>query len=241
MDSRKAERKIMVLGGSTSDTWWTEPSWLAPFATALNRNCPTLLFNGSVCGYHSGQEFLKVARDVPLIRPHIILSLSGINEFVGHHVASHPLFSSFEKSVAEFLSENVTAFDGYNAGPPHSTGGADVFLRHGRFMRMIAEEHDACFLQLLQPTLGTSAYNPNEDEASMLTAAGDHYLQTLTEFYTGVRSAINQPGYEHLLDVSDAYAGQRGLFVDLRHVNQQGNDLLASHIALALQLMGLID
>lgn len=232
LDSREAQYRIILLGGSTSDTWWSEENYLRPLSKRLNDAIgPTLLFNGGVCGYHSGQEFLKLCRDVPSIRPDVVLSLSGINEIVDHNVKGHPFFSTFMRDVGRFLTSFTSAFDNIDVGPSHSIDVSSVFLRHGRLMNVVAEEFNCKYLQILQPTLGRGDYSPKAFENEFIASAKDEYFDKLGKFYDEISAVVSKKGFEHVIDFSNIFVDEEGpLYKDLRHLNQQGNDILADKI-----------
>ena len=51
---------------------------------------------------------------------------------------------------------------------------------NGRMMRFIAEDLGASYLQVIQPTLGSSPYEMNAQEREWLDAEGSNYLSDLT-------------------------------------------------------------
>ena len=73
--------RVAVFGGSTSDTVFSQNTWVKGFHEALNKAWgPTVVFNGAVGGYNSHQELLKVVRDIEYLHPNLILTYNGANE-----------------------------------------------------------------------------------------------------------------------------------------------------------------
>ena len=79
--SDKAKKKIIILGGSTSDsnyTWFA--SWPEILASRLHEGGYDIqILNGAMCGYNIQQEFLKLIRDVLPLKPDLVIDVSGTN------------------------------------------------------------------------------------------------------------------------------------------------------------------
>ena len=102
-NSTKVRKRIVVLGGSTSDcgyntavTNWTE--WLE--IILRESGCSVEVLAGGIQGYASSQELLKLIRDVLILRPDLVISFSGINDATGmgmlvqYFFDNHILYSS---------------------------------------------------------------------------------------------------------------------------------------------------
>jgi|GEM_PF-1366721 len=102
--------KIVTLGGSTtdpilylddsrigSDNW---PKLLRDRCEAKQLAC--VIFNGGSGGFSSSQELLKLIRDVQPLKPDLVVSLNGINEwhFGEARVGRYPYLSKYQQNFA---------------------------------------------------------------------------------------------------------------------------------------------
>ena len=82
-DESKEFLKIMITGGSTTDdTFSNQRSWPSFLSEILNeRKISHIIYNVGIVGYNSSQELLKIIRDINILKPHIVISNSSINDF----------------------------------------------------------------------------------------------------------------------------------------------------------------
>ncbi len=241
--------KIMVLGGSTS-TWplgcWSKE--LGQKIVSMDTN--VIIFNGGNEGYTSSHELLKLIRDIPAIKPDIIISLSGINDLGKLHcVHEHPLIHRYQAYIADFLVDNNDAFSQWNTGLPYTDSSSDIWLRNIRQMNAIAQEENIPLITCLQPTMVYGNYKPEESELSLIDPiayrtlnTGKTYIQEVEFFYDNVRNEIklNPKSYSHIIDLTHAFEGKSLLFNDYRHQNNKGDKILANRIFEHLKLRKLI-
>ena len=231
LDPRKVKMRILTLGGSTTD--YREGCRWAKFLadTLTERGHSVMVFNGGCGGYNSHQELQKLYRDSPALMPTHVISLSGINDFVGWSVAKHPMINPYQSDIGFYLLNHASAFDAITLGLPNPMKAHEYWLRNGRTMRFIAEDLGANYLQVIQPTLGSSPYEMNAQEREWLDAEGSNYLSDLTVFYHKVRSAMKEARHSHLFDLSALFVDERDLYTDSRHTNDRGNQMIAEAIA----------
>ncbi|WP_424832217.1 SGNH/GDSL hydrolase family protein [Ruegeria sp.] len=232
---------ILTIGGSTTD--FGSARWPAFLGEILiSQGVNTVILNGGVAGYSSSQELIKVLRDLPSIKPDIVVSLSGINDFTwGHTRPEFPLLHSYQRRVAEYLCESTDAFDDWVGGIPHRSDKSEVWLRNIRLMRALCTDADAQILCCLQPTMVYGNYHHDEIErknllepfASKYMNDGDIYRDVAIDFYNSVRSHLqSQPDiYAHCCDLSFLFDGKVKLYRDYRHQNEAGDRVLAQAIA----------
>lgn len=72
---------ILISGGSTTDPAIIDHNWPIHFRDVLHeQGIRSRILISAVGGYNSGQELLKLLRDIDLTRPHVHISYSGANE-----------------------------------------------------------------------------------------------------------------------------------------------------------------
>ncbi len=238
---RKANFIVMALGGSTST--WPRCEWSKNLIPHLkNLYGATLVFNGGMSGYGSSQEMLKLLRDAPAVNPNLIVSLSGVNDFGFLHArATTPLIHRYYNSVATHLVEGTGAFERASFGLSYKIEPWQHWLRNTRMMRLMAEELGSTYVTFLQPTLVRGHVTPGAGEQRMLAApevkrslsrVPRNYEEEVHYFYDKVQEAIaaEPEKYSHIIDISDVFEGESGVYRDYRHQNTRGNKLIAKRM-----------
>lgn len=88
--------KIFLLGGSTTDQTAIFHNWPAPLTQRLGElGHDVIVFNGGVSSFGVAKELLKLIRDGLPLKPDLILTYNGVNEFESED--GYPFFSSWEK------------------------------------------------------------------------------------------------------------------------------------------------
>jgi Flp pilus assembly protein TadD/lysophospholipase L1-like esterase len=245
MNSNRANTKLMILGGSTSDclTGCRWPAFLARLANA--EVGPLLVMNGGCGGYSSNQELLKLLRDAPALRPDVVISLSGIND-IGFcwSMPQTPMIHPYQAKLAEFVVSTTRAFEQTTNGLPQTVTAHDHWLRNTRLMKAAAADLGAQYLAFLQPCVGVCDFSPDEKEKAMLNEvlegrARIGYLEDMRCFYEGVRARLAE--HPHVVDITDVFRGRTSVYADLRHPNDSGNELIARRVLDEIRARGWIE
>lgn len=239
---REAEFKIMVLGSST--TQFPKGQWPQFLAQVLtSRVGRTLIYNGATSGYHSSLELLKILRDAPGIRPNLIISFSGIADIGFLHARpTTPFMHRNTSSIANFLVGRSKAFNRAAFGVPEKIGPHEFWLRNTRLAQLVAAEYGVPYLCFLEPTLARGHLAPTPQESRlidspqmhrMLPNTGRPYKEEANLFYDAVQSLIREAPeqYRHIIDLSEVFEGESGVYRDFRHANQRGNKLIARRMS----------
>lgn len=225
-----ALNRVATFGGSTSD--YREGCRWARFLGELfaEHEPRSIVLNGGCGGYNSHQELQKLLRDAPVLKPTLVVCLSGINDYCGWSFRYQPFYNPFQVEIGQFLAYHTTAFDDFTLGLVAEQKPHEWWLRNGRLMKAIAGDIGAHYLQVLQPTMHSSPYIPLGAELAMWEEEKHGDLAALEDFYREVRASAGGPGYEHVLDLSQIFSGMSGLYRDQRHPNDEGNRMIASAI-----------
>ena len=117
--------RIMVLGGSTSSEVYYQQSWVGKLYEMLQeRGIPAVIFNGAHEANHVFHEINRMIRDIRVLQPDIVVSMSGVNDL-------KRIPNVFERDH----DENVFAY----------------WQRMESYMKLIAEAEGATFHAILQP------------------------------------------------------------------------------------------
>ena len=198
----------------------------------------TTLFNGGCASYHAGLELLKILRDAPAIKPHLILTLSGINDIdIGHSDPRWPLLNKAHFNLARDLCAQVTGLASFSSGLKHTSADWQNWLRHCSVMNAVAGALDAKFVAFLQPTMGSVKFMPNENEQEMIRTQADMcfihgqpYLEYTREYYDNIRSHLQNHECDFIVDISQIFNGMSDVFLEYRHPNSNGHRIIAEAI-----------
>ena len=120
-----AEKRIMVLGGSTSSEVFYPENWVSKLYHKLcAEGKRAIIYNGAHEANGVFQEFSRMVRDIHAIKPDIVISLSGYNDLAVPN-------NKFDKASGE------QAFD--------------YWKRIESYMKQISEAEGAIFYSVLQP------------------------------------------------------------------------------------------
>lgn len=101
--------RIAILGGSTSDISY-EGNWMRELYSLLeSQNLKPLLICAGISGYSTSQELIKLIRDVLPLKPHVVISLSGVNDmgFIQACSTLNPYIHPYQKSIGEFFTQKA--------------------------------------------------------------------------------------------------------------------------------------
>jgi hypothetical protein len=243
----KLERPIIVcLGGSTTEAFLsvktkvkdTEFVATGSWAEELSRTMETKGIRGTVIcsgtsGYRTGQDFLKLIRDILEIKPDIVISYGGVND-LGYRPDGHPLYYRrfFEylkrnelqrKLPTAFLFPNLVRLM-YKKTMPISEKSYDIYygvkstltadeymIRNWKMMNEICVIHDIDFYGILQPCVGSTEKTRGNDSFVTEKWKGrvidekkwDYSLSQLISGYDSVQQNISK--YKFMYDFSDIF------------------------------------
>lgn len=232
--------RLMTIGNSTS--LWPVSDWSRVMAERLKAQGHDIgLWHGAGKGNTSSQELLRVVRDAPAIGPRLIVSLSGICD-IGHLLNSknYPFAHKYIRRMLGLVQKHGLAEE-ITYGYPDPVSPAESWCRNQRMARVLAEDMGIPYLCFLQPVQGDGPYPMTAEEraffetkaAVVLKAIDKPYGQCVTEFYDEVRAilAADPDRHDHVIDITDAFAGTPGAYRDHRHQGPEGVARLAEVIA----------
>ena len=238
--------RVVVFGGSTSDSTLDPSPWVADFYEELKVEFgKVILFNGAVGGYNSHQELLKTIRDMHFLLPDLVISYNGANEiakgdqfqpFVSEYeleiskklVRSSQISFPYTLSAARILKgQNFLGLKGPFLGPPNFLSKHKQWVSNLSLMKAVAKQNGSMYHAFLQPVLGLGKYQPSERENEIL---GREW------------TAIHNPGfyipaiaetkkYEFMTDMTEALDGLKEVYFDDCHLKPYGNKVIADQVS----------
>lgn len=238
---------IATLGGSTTDpTTSNIKSWPEYLFNRISQmGIPVRIYCGGISSYFSGQETLKLIKDVLPIMPDIVISYSGINDNdfcqSGYGVKKHPYFTSYHERFMKFALDmankegyfrGVPIHEGVNKltlGIPNEKSAPEKWVDNERIIHAICQEFGISFYAFLQPCRDYGNYiNTGENGKKTYEENLQENIEKVTQWYKSAQEKIKDLDY--ITDLTSLFDGKKNIYYDYCHVFEKGNQLIASRI-----------
>lgn len=225
--------KIAILGGSTSDgILYPFKTW-GEFLYEDLREMGITIYNCGVSGYTSGQELLKLIRDVVPMKPDMILVYDGCNDL--NVDIKHPFSFAYLKTVFDFArghmeqDANIEYTQKLCEGVKSESDRFDQYLCNIRNMHAIASEHNIRFFGFCQPVLSCKKGITDEEKNILLSMPGGRVDFWVSDYFRGdLESGEDIP--EYLYDFTSIFDDVDNVYMDVCHVNEKGNRIIANRV-----------
>lgn len=204
--------KIVVLGNSTSNdgtfrgTCWPKLLYQKLIDSGINAS----VYNGAHCGNGVVEELLRLLRDVYVLKPDYVISMSG-----GSNSVNFPIENRFymehmrTKEEQDFRTE-------YFRGLQIEESNFEFWLRMERVMKATVETYGAKFLCYLQPM------KFGKPDMSLFEECNHH--DEKRDGYTFRKKASQNDFYKNLMELFD---NKDDMFIDACHYSEEGKAVLA--------------
>ena len=235
-DEEKGNYKIAVLGGSTTDgVMYPFKSWPELLHEKLGRENITI-YNCGIKGYTSGQELIKLIRDVLLLKPDMIITYDGFNE-LGFSDDHYPFAFDYIRKVFNFANshlEDTSSFVGDNKpkvclGVESRKDAFGNWLSNIQIMHAIAIEKGIRFYSFFQPML-SSKQGKSEKEMNMLLSMPTSQIDRMIKMSFREHMSRMQERPDYMYDLSHIFDEQSDIYMDVCHVWEKGNEIIAEEI-----------
>lgn len=229
--------KIAILGGSTTDgNMFPFKSWSELLYEKIHSDKVTI-YNGGVSGYTSGQELLKFVRDILPMKPDMVLVFDGFNDTCQENSA-HPYSFSYAREIYDYGSRNME--DEYVAQQIGTGLCEGINIKQTRFenwrnnmelIHTVAISKGIKFFSFLQPMLRSKNRSKKEDE--IFLSSRQFYekdLYVVEDFRDQIKNEENPKYNEYIYDLSDIFDETTDVYMDICHVNEKGNKIIADSI-----------
>lgn len=226
--------KIAVLGGSTTDgAAFPFKSWPQMLYEKLGKQGITI-YNGGVSGYTSGQELVKLIRDILSLKPNMIVVYDGFNEL--NTDTQYPFAFPYAKKVvnyaAEHLEEDIQGcYESIlSLGVQSKRNFFSNWLLNLKNMHAVSKENNIDYLAFCQPELSSKRGKTMQEKNMLLSApAGYSFTRKKEEFRNCIEKISKLPDY--IYDLSYIFDGESDIYMDSCHVWEKGNRIIAEEIA----------
>lgn len=230
--SKEEKYKIAILGGSTTDgELYAFKSWPEYLKERINKNNISI-YNYGVAGYGAGQEMLRLIRDILPQKPDLILAYNGYNDFCEYSYAGFRNLLNFKylASVMQFAGNHLKDSYGNDkqvyCGEETFSDNFSRWLTAVKIMYKLADLYHIPFIDFLQPML---CDKPNKSKEERLLCNFDvPYRITARGFRESFASLSDKQ--EYLVDLSDIFDDTYNIYMDICHVTEKGNKIIADKI-----------
>ncbi len=234
-------KKIIVLGGSTSDpSFGGYKSWPEYLHEILAKHqIAATLYNGAIAGYFSALELLKILRDCLQLSPDFIITFDGVNDAIQPMQPGHPMVHPygkntfdvmFEATVQNKINVNVNKqIKGVTYGCENSASRIDFWYSNLKIIKAVCKEFHIAFLPFLQPT---SLY------ATHSADTGDERSLAINSFYKEAAALAKTSGF--IIDATSVLEGNGKAYADYVHYTESGNKSIADFVFRYMHETGLI-
>lgn len=234
--NQRNDFRIAVLGDSTTDG--ASDVRIRPWAEIMyDRYCEDgiTIFNGGMSGYYSGQELIKLKRDMLKLRPDLIIVYDGYNDLM--QSVLHKKLGYLEELV-NLAGQYVIEADGRAlqqkkawAGIPSSQGPVDEWLENIECMHAIAANKKISFFSFMQPMLFTKKNLDRHSRTILQTMLfhgnNDKFMKYAKEFRSRAGEIVESHDYIH--DLTNIFDDE-DVYMDIIHVYEKGNEIIARRI-----------
>ncbi len=228
--------KIAVYGGSMSDEEkGGEMSWpRLVYFFLKDLGIDVTIYNGAVSGCNSAQELLKIVRDIPIIKPDIVISFSGVNDVNGGtYIPGFPFVNKYQRRMWENImglegsipdSMDMRGMNALCMGPENNKrSDYEIWLYHEKMMNAVCTAENIKFIGVLEPMISNKGYQIEEDLRLLLANCHveDAFFEGQKKLVSNVQGGLSL--YPYIFDMSDLFYGMTEMFRDITHCNYSGN------------------
>ena len=210
---------IIVLGGSTSAEVWSPENWVSKLYYKLcQNNIRTTIYNGAHEGNDIVQEILRLLRDGHVLKPDIVISLSGVNNLQYRRQVDNPFnvedFAIWFKSLT---SEGICCSGVYCKESLYSFWSRNVSL-----LKTISEFYGASFFGFLQPiNLSMEHMTLREKSIYEEERTSEEGIREFRQF------ACDNEDYINLMRL---FEHKEGMFFDCAHYTNMAHEIIANKV-----------
>ena len=202
--------KVMILGGSTSTEELFYPeTWMRKLYKKLNKlNLNCAFYIGASGSYSILHEFLRFLRDGHIIKPNVIISMSGLN------VTGNRFNNRF--NLDKQISDNE-----YITGLPSAENCYEYWLRIEKMFKLHTDSLNIKFFPFLQPMNG---WFPNASVVNRLVSEFEEDYEDCKDFCS---NANENDIYTNLIDL---FKNQPEMLIDNCHYTDKAADILSDKV-----------
>ena len=209
--------RILVLGGSTSSEQYHPENWISKLYYKLRQdNIKAVIYNGAHSGNDIVDEILRLLRDGYVLKPHIVISMSGVNNTSYKDCANQ--FNEINLiNWVQTLSPDST----YCSGVESDESLYSFWSRNVKILKLIAEFYGADFFGFLQP-MNITMSHMSLWEKSRYELEG--HAEASRDFMEHAKSCND---YRNLMQL---FEHQDEMYIDMAHYSGLAHEAIADKV-----------
>ncbi len=215
----KERIKILVLGGSTSSEEFYVENWVSKLYYKLRkRGIPTVIYNGAHAANDIVDELLRFLRDGNVLNPHIVISMSGVNNLYNK--------DGDNQFNPERMINWVKSYELYCSGVYSTESPYHFWVRNEKILKLVSEFYGAQFFCFLQP-INAVMRQMSLREKSLYEQ--ERRISGAVDFET---LAGDGKGYINLLDL---FEHQDDMYFDLCHYTSRAQERISEEVCAVIE------
>jgi len=248
----KTDRKICILtlGGSTTSAFGTrQASWSEKLSEILkSEKISHIIYCGGIDGYNASMELIKFIRDGIWLRPDIVINYSAANNIGYSACEDFPFVNSYQKKLFDNIIQcfKIEEKD-IDFGIAYPTENIfEYWYCQEKMIHAICREFHIVHRTFMQPLLfSKNSYQRSDGECAVLMGMlfdkrKKRYVHVMDcEAYPALldRDKLFREEGEKMaaeedwfFDFSHLFDGHDNVYIDMCHVYEKGNEILANAI-----------
>lgn len=241
-----AKHRFLILGGSTSDPTYTLfNSWGYYFYNMLKEKYQSdvVVYSGAVIGYTSAQVLLRMMRDGLILKPDIVISLSGAND--AHEESGYAMVSEYLQYVLGKLFSESDSKDPFGSWSQNDRRMQDTkscsfglqtwqdntgrWENNIRMTKAICSEFGILYYALLEPTSVVGKLKDTVISKLNALYLPEERVKVRRDFYLAAKDICKK--YSYIYDMSEVFEDVEGsVYFDHVHYTEYGHKVLAEKI-----------
>lgn len=232
-EENKKDYKIAILGSSTSEgVLYSFKSWPELLMEELGKTNITI-YNGGVSGYTSGQELIKMIRDILPLKPDMVIVYDGANDL--NVDTQYPFAFPYAMQIYDFAKEHLdeSLMDNrirmVSKGTKSAADRFEEYLSNIRNMHAVAVENNIKFFSFCHPALSCKKGKTLAEKNILLSMPSGQIDLWVTDYFRkDMEMRKDIPDY--LYDFTGIFDNVDDVYMDICHVNEKGNRIIAGKI-----------
>lgn len=233
-EENENDYKVVTLGASTTDgniNW--DKSWPCFLYERISEKKKVTVYNGGIAGYSSGQELIKLIRDVIPLKPDLVIVYDGHID-IGNTDTRKPYAFPYLEKIFKFAGENM---NGLTEGIETDTGivrmntAFENWLSNIEIMQAVTSLRGIRFLSFIQPSrLIMGGSKVDRWRFSHISFWLEGYLKPYLDFKREIQDRRIEDSHEYITDLTGIFDDNPEVYMDAVHVYEKGNEIIADAI-----------
>lgn len=235
-ENQKNDFKIAVLGASTTDSK-LDPKIRSWVEIMYDQYCQAgiTIYNGAVGGYYSGQELIKLVRDMMQLSPDMIIVYDGCSDMI------QGIFNKKFKYLSDLVSFAGERIAPYGSavhvdhkiwmGISRNNETIENWLQNINYMYAIANSKHIKFFSFIEPMLFTKKnldlHSKSIWKTMMFHVHNDKIIKLAHQYRE--KAADFEKEYSYIYNLTGIFDDE-DVYMDIEHVYENGNEIIAAHI-----------